>query len=162
VRDITATSLDKVRHSWGEHALGQAVVEGAVEQGIKLANTRDSHSVTGKGIQVTVDGRQVLVGNRRLLADAGIDTGEMEPLAEELAEQGKTPMFVAVDGQAGGLVAVADRVKEDSAAAVAALQQLGLEVVMITGDNRRTAASPGRWASGGSWPKSCRKTKPVK
>lgn len=75
---------------------------------------------------------------------AGIDTGELERQAEELAGQGKTPMFVAVDGQAGGLVAVADTVKEDSAAAVAALQRLGLEVVMITGDNRRTAEAIAR------------------
>ncbi len=66
---------------------------------------------------MAVDGRQVLVGNRRLLADAGIDTGQMERQAEELAEQGKTPMFVAVDGKPGGIMAVADTVKEDSAAA---------------------------------------------
>ena len=99
----------------------------------------DFQSVTGKGIQVGVDGRQVLVGNRRLLADAGIDTGQMEQRAEALAEQGKTPMFVAVDGKPGGIIAVADTVKEDSAAAVATLQRLGLEVVMITGDNPRTA-----------------------
>ena len=86
----------------------------------------------------------MLVGNRRLLLDAGIETGQMEQRAEELAEQGKTPMFVAVDGKPGGLVAVADTVKEDSAAAVATLQELGLEVVMITGDNPRTAEAIAR------------------
>jgi Cu+-exporting ATPase len=122
-----------------EHPLGQAIVEGAAERGIPLAEPLEFQSVTGKGIQVTVDGRQILVGNRRLLADAGIDTGEMERKAEDLAGQGKTPMFIAMDGKAAGVVAVADTVKEDSAAAVATLQRLGLEVVMITGDNRRTA-----------------------
>ena len=122
-----------------EHPLGQAIVEGASERGIQLVEPFDFQSVTGKGIRVSVDGRRVLVGNRRLLADAGIETGEMERRAGELAAQGKTPMFVAVDGKPGGIIAVADTVKEDSAAAVAALQELGLEVVMITGDNPRTA-----------------------
>ena len=122
-----------------EHPLGQAIVEGAAERGIQLVEPGDFQSVTGKGIQVSVDGHQVLVGNRRLLADSGIDTGEMELRAEEFAAQGKTPMFVAIDGRPGGIVAVADTVKQDSAAAVAAFQGLGLEVVMMTGDNPRTA-----------------------
>ena len=127
-----------------EHPLGQAIVEGAAERGIQLAEPGDFQSITGKGIQVTVEGREVLVGNRRLLDDAGIDTGQMEPRAEELAEHGKTPMFVAVDGKPGGILAVADTVKEDSAAAVGTLQGLGLEVVMITGDNPRTAEAIAR------------------
>ena len=127
-----------------EHPLGQAIVEGAVEREIQLLEPGDFQSVTGKGIQVSVDGRRVLVGNRRLLADTGIETKEMEQRAEELAEQGKTPMFVAVDGKPGGIIAVADTVKEDSAAAVATLRGLGLEVVMITGDNPRTAEAIGR------------------
>ena len=124
-----------------EHPLGQAIVEGAAERGIQLVEPGDFQSVTGKGIRVRVDGRQVLIGNRRLLADAGIDTGEMAPWAEE---QGKTPMFVAIDGRPEGIVAVADTVKEDSIAAVATLQGLGLEVVMITGDNPRTAEAIAR------------------
>ena len=127
-----------------EHPLGQAIVEGAGERGIQLADPRDFESVTGKGIQVSVDGRTVLAGNRRLLADAGIEMGDLERRAEELAGNGKTPMFVAVDGKAAGIVAVADTVKEESAAAVAALQRLGLEVAMITGDNRRTAEAIAR------------------
>ena len=127
-----------------EHPLGRAILESAAERGIQLAEVADFQSVTGKGIQVGVDGRQVLVGNRRLLADAGIETGDMEQRAEELAEQGKTPMFVAVDGKPGGIMAVADTVKEDSAAAAATLQGLGLEVVMITGDNPRTAEAIAR------------------
>ena len=127
-----------------EHPLGRAIVEGAVERGVRLAEPADFQSITGKGIQVTVEDRQVLVGNGRLLADAGIDTREMEIASEELAGQGKTPMFVAIDGQPGGLVAVADTVKEDSAAAVATLHGLGLEVVMMTGDNPRTAEAIAR------------------
>ena len=127
-----------------EHPLGQAIVDGAIERGIQLAEPTDFQSVTGKGIQVTVEGKKVLVGNRRLLADAGIDTAELERRAEELSQQGMTPMFVAVDGQAGGLIAVADTVKEESAAAVAALHRVGLEVVMMTGDNRRTAEAIAR------------------
>ena len=127
-----------------EHPLGQAILEGAAEREIQLLEPGDFQSITGKGIQVTVEGRQVLVGNRRLLADAGIETEEMERRAEELAGQGKTPMFVAVDGQPGGVVAVSDTVKEDSAAAVATLQGLDLEVVMMTGDNPRTAEAIAR------------------
>jgi Cu+-exporting ATPase len=127
-----------------EHPLGQAIVEGAHQRGVELSEPREFQSVTGKGIQASVDGRRVLVGNRRLLADAGIATGELERMAEELASQGKTPMFAAVDGEAAGIIAVADTLKEDSAAAVAALRRLGLEVVMITGDNRRTAEAIAR------------------
>ena len=97
-----------------EHPLGQAIVEGTAERGLQLVEPGDFQSVTGKGIQVEVDGRQILVGNRRLLVDAGIDTGQMEQRVEELAEQGKTPMFIAVDGKLGGIIAVADTVKEDS------------------------------------------------
>ena len=142
--DTTLLRLVASAERSSEHPLGQAIVEGAAERGIQLVEPGDFQSVTGKGIQVAVDGRQMLVGNRRLLADVGIDTGQMEQQAEELAEQGKTPMFVAVDGKPGGILAVADTVKEDSAAAVATLRELGLEVVMITGDNPRTAEAIAR------------------
>ncbi len=101
-------------------------------------------SVTGQGIKVAVDGRRVLVGTRRLLEDAGIKTLELEKQAEPLAADGKTAMYVAVDGRPAGVVAVADTVKEESAAAIAALKRLGIEVVMITGDNRHTAAAIAR------------------
>jgi Cu+-exporting ATPase len=122
-----------------EHPLGQAIIQGAIDKGLELAEPGEFQSVTGKGIQVSVDGRQVLVGNRRLLDDAGIETGALEEQAERLAAEGKTPMFAAVDGKPAGVVAVADTVKEDSVAAVATLRRLGIEIVMITGDNRRTA-----------------------
>jgi Cu+-exporting ATPase len=104
----------------------------------------DFQSVTGMGIKATVDGRAVLIGNRRLLAEAGIETAALEEQAQRLAEEGKTPMLVALDGAPAGVVAVADTVKEGSADAVSTLRRLGLEVVMITGDNRRTAAAIAR------------------
>ncbi|MGE0600636.1 MAG: heavy metal translocating P-type ATPase [Dehalococcoidia bacterium] len=122
-----------------EHPLAAAVVRGAEERGLPLADAAEFESVTGKGVRVTVDGRWLLVGNRRLLVDEGLDIATLEGGAERLAGEGKTPMFVAVDRRPAGLVAVADTVKEDSRQAVAALQGLGLAVVMITGDNRRTA-----------------------
>ncbi|MDO8715759.1 MAG: heavy metal translocating P-type ATPase [Dehalococcoidales bacterium] len=122
-----------------EHPLGQAIVRGAEEKGIKLTDPGDFESVTGKGIRVSIDGKKLLVGNRRLLDDAGLNTATLEKEAERLAAEGKTSMFIAVDGKPAGVVAVADTVKEDSAAAIATLRKLGIEVVMITGDNRHTA-----------------------
>ena len=101
----------------------------------------DFESVTGKGLRAVVDGRSVLVGRGLLLADAGIDAVAFQGEMDRLSGLGKTPMLVAVDGRLAGVIAVADTVKDDSAAAVAALQGLGLEVVMITGDNERTAAA---------------------
>jgi P-type Cu+ transporter len=127
-----------------EHPLGEAIVRGAVDRGLELAEPDAFDSITGKGVEVALEGRQILVGNQRLLTDAGIDIHELEPHAAALAEAGKTPMLVAIDDRPAGLVAVADTVKTDSAAAVATLRQLGLEVVMITGDNRRTAAAIAR------------------
>ncbi|MDT9692980.1 heavy metal translocating P-type ATPase [Streptomyces sp. P9(2023)] len=122
-----------------EHPLGQAIVSGAAERGISLAEVGEFDSVTGHGITATVDGRRVLVGKPSLLADQGIDAGPLTVEAEGLATGGKTAMFAAADGRLLGLVAVADTVKEDSAAAITALKRLGLEIVMITGDNTRTA-----------------------
>lgn len=127
-----------------EHPLGQAIIQSAKDKGLELVEPSEFQSVTGKGIQVAVDGHRVLVGNRRLLDDAGIETSALEEQTERLSTEGKTPMFVAVDGKPAGVVAVADTVKDDSAAAVATLRRLGIEVVMITGDNRRTAEAIAR------------------
>jgi P-type Cu+ transporter len=124
-----------------EHPLGEAIVAGAEASGVTLVEPEGFDSVTGKGIKALVDGREVLIGNRRMLADVGIDTTELEVRAADLSEHGKTPMLVAVDGAPAGVIAVADTVKAESAAAVATLARLGIEVVMITGDNRRTAAA---------------------
>ena len=127
-----------------EHPLAQAIVEGATSRNLTLSDTDQFESVTGKGIQVTVDGHQLLVGNARLLSDAGIGAEALDPVAIELSSAGKTPMFVAIDGKAAGVVAVADTLKDESPAAVALLQKMGIEVVMITGDNRRTAEAIAR------------------
>ncbi|MFE0090450.1 heavy metal translocating P-type ATPase [Streptomyces sp. NPDC058991] len=122
-----------------EHPLGQAIVSGATGRGIAPAQVGEFDSVTGHGITAVVDGRRVLVGKQALLSDQGIDTAALSAEADRLAAEGKTAMYAAADGRALGLVAVADTVKQDSAAAITALRRLGLEIVMITGDNARTA-----------------------
>ncbi|MEQ8486702.1 MAG: heavy metal translocating P-type ATPase [Pseudomonadales bacterium] len=127
-----------------EHPLGEAIVRGAEARGLTLAGTSGFEAIPGHGVSGRVDGHDVLLGNAKLLRDRGIDPDALQTHWERLAEAGKTPMFVAVDGKAAGLVAVADTLKEDSAAAIAALKDLGLEVVMITGDNQRTAAAIAR------------------
>jgi P-type Cu+ transporter len=127
-----------------EHPLAAAIVAGARQRGITVADAEAFDSVTGKGVTALVDGRRVLVGNRRLLGDAGVATASLEGAAEGLSAEGKTPMFVAVDGQPAGVVAVADTLKPGSAAAIAALGRMGVDVVMMTGDNRRTAAAIAR------------------
>jgi Cu+-exporting ATPase len=127
-----------------EHPLGAAIVAGAGARHLEVPEPAEFDSVTGQGIRAAVDGHQVLVGNRRLLTGAGIDPSALEVEMDRLSADGKTPVLVAVDGEAAGVVAVADTLKADSVPAIAALQGLGIEVVMITGDNRRTAAAIGR------------------
>ncbi|WP_367318673.1 heavy metal translocating P-type ATPase [Streptomyces sp. HUAS ZL42] len=124
-----------------EHPLAQAIVTGVRGRGLDWPAATGFDSVTGKGVQATVDGRPVLVGTARLLGDVGIDTTGLTPVAGALSAEGKTPVLAAVDGRPAGVLAVADTVKDDSAAAIAALQRLGVEVVMLTGDNARTAAA---------------------
>ena len=130
-----AASLEK----GSEHPLAAAIVQGAGEKGVQLVEPRDFTSVTGKGVRGTVDGHQVLLGNLRLMEDAAIDTSLLADRAEEMRHQGKTVMFVAADGAMAGLVAVSDPIKETTPAAIRALHEEGLRVVMVTGDNRATA-----------------------
>ena len=127
-----------------EHPLGQAIVVGAQRRGTPTVAASAFDSVTGKGVVAEVADRSVLVGNRRLLEDNGVDTTLLEPLVDRLSGEGKTPMMVAVDAAPAGVIAVADTLKPESAAAVAALQRAGIDVVMMTGDNRRTAEAIGR------------------
>ena len=127
-----------------EHALAQAIVEGARARGIRLADPDDFDSITGKGARARVEGHGVLIGNERLFEDEGIDSTPYRTALTALAGEGKTPMLVAIDGCASGVIAVADTVKADSAAAIASLRGLGLEAVMITGDNARTAKAIAR------------------
>jgi Cu+-exporting ATPase len=127
-----------------EHPLAAAIVTGAKDRELELGRVQTFDSITGKGVRATVEGRELLIGNARLLRDAEIGTGELEQSADRLADDGKTPMYVAVDGRAAGLIAVADTIKPDSTRAIRALRELGLEVVMITGDNQRTAQAVAR------------------
>jgi Cu+-exporting ATPase len=127
-----------------EHPLGEAIVRGAKGRGLSLAEVEEFEAVTGGGIRARIEGREVLVGSRRFLDDHGISKDGLLPRGEELARGGKTPMFVAVDGEPAGLVAVADTVKEESGEAIQRLHDMGLEVAMITGDNRRTAEAIAR------------------
>ncbi|ELZ15958.1 heavy metal translocating P-type ATPase [Natrinema thermotolerans DSM 11552] len=122
-----------------EHPLAQAIVEGAEERGLELADPEEFENVPGQGVRTTVEGREVLVGNRRLLEGAGVDPAPAADEMERLEREGKTAMLVAVDGAVAGVVADADTVKDSSADAVAALRERGLDVMLITGDNERTA-----------------------
>jgi Cu+-exporting ATPase len=121
-----------------EHPLGEAIVCGADERELALVDPVSFDSVTGKGIRANLNGHELLVGNPALLQDAGVDATVLEQKAGELAEEGKTAVLVAVDGEPAGVIAVADTVKDDSAKAIGQLKRAGLEVVMITGDNGRT------------------------
>src|SRR5215472_11492208 len=127
-----------------EHPLATAVVAGARSRELVLAQAQSFESITGKGVRATVDGRAILIGNSMLLMGEGVDVAPLGDAAATLSADGKTPLLVAVDGKAAGVLAVADTVKEESAAAVADVRDLGLEVVMITGDNRRTAGAIAR------------------
>jgi P-type Cu+ transporter len=127
-----------------EHPLGVAIVAGARERGTNIPAAAGFVSVTGKGVQATVAGHAVQVGNAALLAESGIDTAVLDAAATELSTHGKTPVLAAIDGEPAGVLAVADPVKADSAAAIAALRRMHVDVVMLTGDNVRTAAAIAR------------------
>lgn len=122
-----------------EHPLGGAIVSRAEAEGVELARPEEFAAIPGHGIRARVEGRALLLGNLKLMTDERVDLDGLVKEAERLADEGKPPMFVAVDGRAAGLIAVADTLKPHSRDAVAAFHRLGLEVAMITGDNRRTA-----------------------
>jgi Cu+-exporting ATPase len=127
-----------------EHPLAAAVVAAAEERGLRLPEVEGFEAIPGHGVRARVEGREILLGNLRLMEREGIDATALETDWERLADEGKTPMYAAVGGRAAGLVAVADTVKDDSMAAIRTLQALGLEVAMLTGDNRRTAEAIAR------------------
>ena len=122
-----------------EHPLADAIVKGAAERAIALSDVNDFQSVSGKGITGLVAGRKVSIGNQRYFVDLKIQMGALLERAHALRAKGQTVMFLAVDGQPAGLIGVADPIKESTPEAVRALQEAGLELVMITGDNRATA-----------------------
>ena len=127
-----------------EHPLAEAIVRGARDRGVGIGEPEQFNAIPGHGVEATVDGRRVAVGNLKLMKRGEVQLKDFAPAAERLADEGKTPMFVAVDGKPAGLIGVADTIKEDSVAAIRALQEMGLEVVMITGDNERTAQAIAR------------------
>jgi Cu+-exporting ATPase len=137
-----AASAEKV----SEHPLGEAIIKSAIEKKIELHDAKDFKTIEGHGIEARVDSRNVLLGNIKLMRDRGIDMKDLEKKAEELAADGKTPIYVSLDGKIAGLIAVADPLKESSVEALEKLKKLGLKVVMLTGDNRRTAEAIARKA----------------
>ncbi len=136
----TAASVE----AGSEHPLAQAIVEAARQRGVMLAMTSGFEALAGRGVRATLDGHTVLFGNARLMEEQGVGLGALAAHAARLAAEAHTPMFLAVDAEAAGIVAVADPVKADSAAAIRRLRALGLRVVMITGDNRATAEAVAR------------------
>jgi Cu+-exporting ATPase len=137
-----AASAEKV----SEHPLGEAIIKSAIERKIELHDPKDFKAIEGHGIEARVDGRTVLLGNIKLMKDRRIDIKDLEEKAEEFASDGKTPIYVSLDGKSAGIIAVADPLKESSAEALEKLKKLGLKVVMLTGDNKKTAEAIARKA----------------
>ncbi|HET7218616.1 MAG TPA: heavy metal translocating P-type ATPase [Vicinamibacterales bacterium] len=145
--DVDATALLRLAASLenvSEHPLAAAIVAGARERNVALAEVRDFESATGKGVTGVVDGRKVSIGNLRHLEALAVAPGPLRDRAEALRREGQTVMFVVVDGRPAGLVGVADPVKPTTSEAIAALHREGLKVVMLTGDNRTTAEAVAR------------------
>ncbi|MGE0233159.1 MAG: heavy metal translocating P-type ATPase [Flavobacteriaceae bacterium] len=130
-----AASLEK----GSEHPLAEAIVAGAEERGVKPESASDFEAVTGKGVKGVVGGRQVALGNTAMMRDLGLDTDAAERQADALRGDGKTAMFVALDGAVAGIVAVSDPIKETTEGAIRALHAAGVTIIMATGDNERTA-----------------------
>lgn len=122
-----------------EHPLAEAIVEGVKEKGIDIPSSETFEAIPGFGIESVVEGKQLLIGTRRLMKKFNIDIEEVSKSMEELEREGKTAMLIAIDKEYAGIVAVADTVKDTSKAAIARLKKMGLDVVMITGDNKQTA-----------------------
>jgi Cu+-exporting ATPase len=135
-----AASLERL----SEHPLGEAIVAAARERGLKLEDPERFGAEPGKGVLGRVGGQEVLAGNRALMAERGVEVNGLDPRAAALAAEGATPVFVAVDGHVAGLLAVSDPIKPTSRGGVERLKQMGLEVIMLTGDDRRTAESVAR------------------
>jgi len=144
VKDILLYAASAERNS--EHPLGEAVVRKAKEENLELLPVNDFVAIEGKGIRGKVDGKELLVGNMALLRERGIPIDFPEETLGGLSSQGKSSMFVAIDGELAGIIAVADTLKESSREAVQYLREMGIEIVMVTGDNRRTAEAVAREA----------------
>jgi len=129
-----------------EHPLGEAILKKAREKNLSLFAAENFRALEGLGIEAEVEGKRIVLGNEKLMAERGMEFGALAEKAEALSGEGKTPVYLAVNGRPAGLVAIADTLQENSVRAVRGLKRLGLEVVMLTGDNRRTAEAIARQA----------------
>lgn len=127
-----------------EHPLAEAIINAASERELDLPEAMDFEAVTGKGVRGRIEGREVALGNAAMMDLTTADPGPLSAQADALREEGKTAMFVSIDGKPAGLIAVADPVKETTADAIEALHREGLKIVMVTGDNRKTADAVAR------------------
>lgn len=139
ISDKELLMLSASAEKGSEHPLGEAIIKYADDLGVKTRNASGFKAIPGQGIEVTVEGRQVLSGNRKLMNERNISMERWEQLSDKLADEGKTPMYIAVDGKLAGIIAVADTVKETSKKAIEQLHRMGINVAMITGDNEKTA-----------------------
>lgn len=122
-----------------EHPLGEAIVEYAESKGIQIKKASDFKAIPGHGIEVTIDDKNILLGNRKLMTERKIPLNNMEDISDKFANEGKTPMYIAIDSKPAGIIAVADTVKDSSKKAIERLHNMGITVAMVTGDNTRTA-----------------------
>lgn len=132
---VLAASAEK----GSEHPLGEAIVKGAEEKGLNIKTIEKFNAIPGHGIQVKIEEKNILLGNKKLMILKNIDISILADRSDKLAEEGKTPMYVAINGELRGIIAVADTVKESSKKAIKTLREMGIKVAMITGDNKKTA-----------------------
>ena len=122
-----------------EHPLAAAIVRSATERGLALAEPEGFASPVGKGVTGIVDGRKLVIGNRRIISEAGVDTTSLDASADRLRQEGATAIFVAIDGKAAGIIAIADPIKATTPSVISALKEAGIRIMMLTGDNATTA-----------------------
>ncbi len=147
VTDVLALSLSEEQllsyaasaEKASEHPLGEAIVREAQDRGYALCELESFHAIIGRGIEGVILGQKLLIGNLKLMVEHQIDVSSLQEKTDELAYEGKTPMYMAIDGELAGVIAVADTVKESSKKAIETLHQMGIQVAMITGDNQKTA-----------------------
>lgn len=140
--DITRNKLLQIAASaekGSEHPLGEAIVRGAVKEKIEILPVQVFDAIPGYGIKVRINNENILLGNHKLMIEQGISIGDYQAVSDQLANEGKTPMYIAVNDKFAGIIAVADVVKDSSAKAINKLHKMGIEVAMITGDNKKTA-----------------------
>ncbi|MDR7854987.1 heavy metal translocating P-type ATPase [Tissierella sp.] len=139
ITEVELLQLTASAEKGSEHPLGESIVKDAEEKGLEFKKVDTFNAIPGHGIEVTIEGKTILAGNRKLMKDRNISLENLETDSDRLAEEGKTPMYVAIDNNMAGIIAVADTVKENSKRAIERLHEMGIKVAMITGDNKRTA-----------------------